>query len=249
MRKGQSLLRPHQTRLGPTGAPAAQPAPSSGPLDADGQVHRDRIRHGARAGADVDALREQTEKLARALQVRGLMNVQFAVQGDQIYVLEVNPRASRTVPFVAKATGVPVAKIAARVMAGETLAQLPPAPHNAGQMAVKEAVFPFDRFPGVDVLLGPEMRSTGEVMGLDEDFGHAFLKAQLAANVKLPTEGGTVFLSVRDHDKARLQELGQIFQLLDPLRDALAQALSGCVCTGGASVEAARNSGRWSGWI
>ena len=161
--------------------------------------------------AIVDALREQTEKLARALQVRGLMNVQFAVQGDQIYVLEVNPRASRTVPFVAKATGVPVAKIAARVMAGETLAQLPPAPHNAGQMAVKEAVFPFDRFPGVDVLLGPEMRSTGEVMGLDEDFGHAFLKAQLAANVKLPTEGGTVFLSVRDHDKARLQELGQIF--------------------------------------
>jgi len=141
------------------------------------------------------------------------------VQGDNIYVLEVNPRASRTVPFVAKATGVPVAKIAARVMAGETLAQLPPKPHNAGQMAVKEAVFPFDRFPGVDVLLGPEMRSTGEVMGLDADFPHAFLKAQLAANVKLP-QSGTVFISVRDHDKARLPELGQM--LVDAGFDLLA---------------------------
>jgi carbamoyl-phosphate synthase large subunit len=158
----------------------------------------------------VARLKDQAEKLAVALNVRGLMNVQFAVQGDAIYVLEVNPRASRTVPFVAKATGVPVAKIAARIMAGETLAQLPPKPHNAGQMAVKEAVFPFDRFPGVDVLLGPEMRSTGEVMGLDADFAHAFLKAQLAANVKLPSSG-VVFLSVRDHDKARLPELGQQF--------------------------------------
>ena len=158
----------------------------------------------------VERLKDQAEKLAVALNVRGLMNVQFAVQGDEIYVLEVNPRASRTVPFVAKATGVPVAKIAARIMAGETLAQLPPQPHNAGQMAVKEAVFPFDRFPGVDVLLGPEMRSTGEVMGLDADFAHAFLKAQLAANVKLPSTG-VVFLSVRDHDKARLPELGRMF--------------------------------------
>ena len=158
----------------------------------------------------VEQLKAQAEKLAVALNVRGLMNVQFAVQGEAIYVLEVNPRASRTVPFVAKATGVPVAKIAARVMAGETLAQLPPKPHAAGQMAVKEAVFPFDRFPGVDVLLGPEMRSTGEVMGLDEDFAHAFLKAQLAANVKLPSSG-VVFLSVRDHDKARLAELGAMF--------------------------------------
>ena len=158
----------------------------------------------------VAELETQAQKLAQALHVRGLMNVQFAVQGETVFVLEVNPRASRTVPFVAKATGVPVAKIASRVMAGETLAQLQPKPKNAGQMAVKEAVFPFDRFPGVDVLLGPEMRSTGEVMGLDADFGHAFLKSQLAANVKLPT-GGTVFISVRDHDKARLPELGRMF--------------------------------------
>ena len=158
----------------------------------------------------IEELKRQTQALALALGVVGLMNIQFAVKDGEIYLIEVNPRASRTVPFVAKATGVPVAKIAARVMAGETLAQLPPKPHAAGQMAVKEAVFPFDRFPGVDVLLGPEMRSTGEVMGLDADFAHAFLKAQLAANVKLPSSG-VVFLSVRDHDKPRLPELGRMF--------------------------------------
>ncbi len=149
----------------------------------------------------VDAIEEQTRALALALGVKGLMNVQFAVQGSDIYVLEVNPRASRTVPFVAKATGVPVAKIAARVMAGEPLSafDLPAAP-PAGHVAVKESVFPFARFPNVDILLGPEMRSTGEVMGIDRDFKRAFAKSQLGAGFILPAEGA-VFLSVRDRDK------------------------------------------------
>jgi carbamoyl-phosphate synthase large subunit len=157
--------------------------------------------------ADVIAeIKEQTAVLAKALGVIGLMNVQFAVQGRAVYVLEVNPRASRTVPFVAKATGVPIAKIAARVMAGERLADFGldrPAAANGGarHIAVKEAVFPFTRFPGVDVILGPEMKSTGEVMGLDGDFGRAFAKSQLAAGVRLP-QAGTVFVSVRDHDKS-----------------------------------------------
>jgi carbamoyl-phosphate synthase large subunit len=152
----------------------------------------------------MDVVREieaQTEKLARALEVVGLMNVQYAVKDGTVYVLEVNPRASRTVPFVAKATGSPIAKIAARVMAGEALAAFPHANHAPdGHVAVKEAVFPFNRFPGIDVLLGPEMKSTGEVMGIDADFGRAFAKSQLAAGVKLPL-GGTVFISVRDRDK------------------------------------------------
>ena len=128
------------------------------------------------------------------------MNVQYAVQGDDIYVLEVNPRASRTVPFVAKAIGLPVAAIAARVMAGETLASFnlqKPAPKH---IAVKEAVMPFARFPGVDVVLGPEMRSTGEVMGLDDNFGRAFAKSQIGAGLRLPLSG-TVFISVKDADK------------------------------------------------
>src|SRR6202040_3621754 len=122
--------------------------------------------------------------MARALGVVGLMNVQYAVKERDIYVLEVNPRASRTVPFVAKATGVPIAKIAARIMAGEKLAAFRLAsPGRLGHVAVKEAVFPFARFPGVDLILGPEMRSTGEVMGLDADFGRAFAKSQLGAGV------------------------------------------------------------------
>ncbi|MFO0989205.1 MAG: carbamoyl-phosphate synthase large subunit [Alphaproteobacteria bacterium] len=151
--------------------------------------------------AVVREIERQTEVLARALNVVGLMNVQYAVKDGTVYVLEVNPRASRTVPFVAKATGVPVAKIAARVMAGEKLAGFAPArPPREAHIAVKEAVFPFNRFPGVDVLLGPEMKSTGEVMGIDHDFGRAFAKSQLAAGVKLPLSG-TVFISVRDHDK------------------------------------------------
>jgi carbamoyl-phosphate synthase large subunit len=136
------------------------------------------------------------------------------VRQGEIYILEVNPRASRTVPFVAKATGVPIAKIAARVMAGDKLADFPFPEAKRRHVAVKEAVFPFARFPGVDVVLGPEMKSTGEVMGLDSDFARAFLKAQLGAGVALPREG-TVFLSVRDEDKpaaaklaAELSDLG-----------------------------------------
>jgi carbamoyl-phosphate synthase large subunit len=160
-------------------------------------------------------IRRQTEAMAHALGVVGLMNVQYAVKGDDIYVLEVNPRASRTVPFVAKATGIPIAKIAARVMAGEKLADFgitEPGPPAIEQIAVKEAVFPFARFPGVDVMLGPEMKSTGEVMGLDRDFGRAFLKAQLGAGVDLPV-AGTVFVSVRDHDKEAV--VGPARNLLD----------------------------------
>jgi len=152
------------------------------------------------APAIVEEIGRQTEQLARALGVVGLMNVQFAVRGEDIYILEVNPRASRTVPFVAKATGLPIAKIAARVMAGEKLAAFDLKRSVRKHVAVKEAVFPFARFPGVDVMLGPEMRSTGEVMGLDRDFARAFLKAQLGAGVTLPTSG-TVFISVKDDDK------------------------------------------------
>jgi len=145
-------------------------------------------------------IRRQTEALARALGVVGLMNVQFAIKDDVIYLLEVNPRGSRTVPFVAKATGVPLAKIAARVMAGEALSGFGLQPVHLDHVAVKEAVFPFARFPGVDVVLGPEMKSTGEVMGIDRDFGRAFAKSQLGAGVDLPLSG-TVFVSVRDEDK------------------------------------------------
>ena len=150
--------------------------------------------------ATVTELKAQTEALAKALNVVGLMNVQYAIKDDAVYVLEVNPRASRTVPFVAKATGVPVAKIGARVMAGARLSEFrlddqAIAPH----VAVKEAVFPFNRFPDVDTILGPEMKSTGEVMGLDSSFERAFAKSQLGAGVRLPDAGG-VFLSVRDAD-------------------------------------------------
>jgi carbamoyl-phosphate synthase large subunit len=149
-----------------------------------------------------------------ALEVRGLCNVQFAVKDDQVYVLEANPRASRTVPFVAKATGVPVAMVAARVMVGATLAELRTegllGEPVGGHVSVKEAVLPFNRFPGVDTLLGPEMRSTGEVMGIGETFGLAFAKSQLAAGNRLPTEG-TVFLSLADRDKAGGIEAARTF--------------------------------------
>jgi carbamoyl-phosphate synthase large subunit len=147
-------------------------------------------------------LRRQTELLAGALRVIGLMNVQYAVKGDDIYLIEVNPRASRTVPFVAKATGVPVAKIATRVMIGEKLKSfnLPDIDDAPTHIAVKEAVFPFARFPGVDIILGPEMKSTGEVMGIDSDFERAFAKSQLGAGNRLPA-GGTAFISVKDRDK------------------------------------------------
>ena len=157
----------------------------------------------------VAAIARQAEALAKALGVVGLMNTQFAVRKEDgayaIYILEVNPRASRTVPFVAKAIGAPIAKIAARLMAGEKLADFPPINLTPGHIAVKEAVFPFARFPGVDTLLGPEMKSTGEVMGIDRDFGRAFAKSQLGASAMLPA-AGTVFLSVRDGDKAAIVE-------------------------------------------
>ena len=157
----------------------------------------------------VAELERQTAALARALHVGGLMNVQYAIKDGEIYVLEVNPRASRTVPFVAKTIGRPIAKIAARIMAGETLEAAfqayggRPRPGPLGHIAVKEAVFPFARFPGVDTLLGPEMKSTGEVMGLDTDFALAFAKSQLGAGVDLP-RSGTLFVSVRDEDKSRV---------------------------------------------
>ncbi len=162
--------------------------------------------------AIVAEIETQTRALALELGVRGLMNVQFAVQNGDIYIIEVNPRASRTVPFVAKATGVPVAKIAARLMAGERLADIPVAPFARRHVAVKEAVFPFVRFPGVDVILGPEMRSTGEVMGLDRDFARAFLKSQIAAGTTLP-EDGLVFVSVKDPDKEAMAPL--VAELID----------------------------------
>jgi carbamoyl-phosphate synthase large subunit len=145
-------------------------------------------------------MERQAQALALALKVRGLMNVQFAVKDGEVYLIEVNPRASRTVPFVAKAIGQPVAKIAARVMAGEPLDNFPPFKRDLPYMAVKEAVFPFARFPGVDPALSPELKSTGEVMGIDDAFPMAFAKAQLGAGLVLP-QGGIVFVSVKENDK------------------------------------------------
>jgi carbamoyl-phosphate synthase large subunit len=152
----------------------------------------------------IEELKRQTRELARALRVRGLMNVQYAIKNNEIYLIEVNPRASRTVPFVGKATGVPWAKIAAKVMAGKSLAELGikelPDPKH---VSVKEVVFPFTKFPGVDVILGPEMRSTGEVMGIDENFPLAFAKSQIAAGSTLPTSGN-VFISLRKEDQPHI---------------------------------------------
>jgi len=148
-------------------------------------------------------LERQAKEMALALKVVGLMNVQFAIKDEKIYVLEVNPRASRTVPFVAKVVGIPVAKIAARVMAGEKLESFKLKSKKLNHVAVKEAVFPFNRFPGVDVLLGPEMRSTGEVMGLDKSYDMAFAKSQLGAGMRMP-QAGTVFISVKDADKTKI---------------------------------------------
>ncbi len=156
-------------------------------------------------------LERQTRAMAIALEVGGLMNVQYAIKDDEIYVLEVNPRASRTVPFVAKVIGEPIAKIAARVMAGESLASFGLKPKVLKHVGVKEAVFPFARFPGVDVLLGPEMRSTGEVIGLDRSFDVAFAKSQLGAGSKVPTSG-TVFISVRDADKPRILHTARMLE-------------------------------------
>jgi len=152
-------------------------------------------------GETVREIARQTKALARELRVVGLMNVQFAIQKGEIYILEVNPRASRTIPFVSKAIGVPLAKLAAKVMGGRKLADLgfteDVLPRH---VCVKEAVFPFIKFPDVDTILGPEMKSTGEVMGVDVNFGRAFAKAQIAAGMMLPREG-KVFISVRDEDK------------------------------------------------
>jgi carbamoyl-phosphate synthase large subunit len=153
------------------------------------------------SAAVLDEIRRETKALALELNVVGLMNVQFAVKANEVYILEVNPRASRTVPFVSKAIGVPLAKVAARVMVGRTLEELGFTEEVVPRhVSVKEAVFPFAKFPGVDTLLGPEMKSTGEVMGIGASFGAAFAKAQIAAGTLLP-DRGAVFISVRDEDK------------------------------------------------
>jgi carbamoyl-phosphate synthase large subunit len=179
-------------------------------------------------------IRRTTIALARELGVVGLMNVQFARQGDRVFVLEVNPRASRTIPFVAKATGVPYAKIAARVAAGEPLAAMHLSERLPDHVSVKVSVFPFHKFPGVDTILGPEMRSTGEVMGVADDFGAAFFKGLLAAGVSLP-QSGKVFVSVRDDDKdlvmpvvRHLSELG--FGIVATRGTAAAIRAAGIAC-------------------
>ena len=179
----------------------------------------------------VAVIEDYTHRLAEALDVRGLLNVQYAVKQGQVFVIEANPRASRTVPFVAKATGVPLVKVAARVMLGATLAELREEglllPPVGGHIAVKEAVLPFSRFPEVDPALGPEMRSTGEVMGIDRTFGLAFGKAQISAGDRLPDEG-MVFVSLADRDKpagvraaARLVDLGFALAATDGTADYL----------------------------
>ena len=159
-------------------------------------------------------LAEATKRMALALEVKGLMNVQFAVKDETVYVLEVNPRASRTAPFVSKAIGVPMAKLAAKIMAGMTLKELGFTKEIVpSHFSVKEAVFPFIKFPGVDIVLGPEMRSTGEVMGIDQTIGLAFAKAQMAAQPALP-QSGNVFISVPERDKPKAIELAREFEKL-----------------------------------
>ena len=153
-------------------------------------------------------LKIQTRKLALTLKVKGFLNIQFAIKKDEIFVIEVNPRASRTVPFVSKANGVPLAKIASRIMAGEKLRKYKLKYQTNKTFAVKEAVFPFNKFPESDVLLGPEMKSTGEVMGFDDDFGMAYAKSQIAASNSLPTKG-LAFLSVKDSHKEEIIELAK----------------------------------------
>jgi carbamoyl-phosphate synthase large subunit len=157
----------------------------------------------------INTIRDYTHAMARELKVVGLMNVQYAVKGEKVYVLEVNPRASRTVPFVSKAIGFPLAKLAAKVMAGKTLKELGFTEEVWPKYwAVKESVFPFNRFHGQDILLSPEMRSTGEVMGLDADLGVAYAKSQMAANAPLPLKG-KVFISVNDRDKQQVAEIAR----------------------------------------
>ena len=196
-----------------------------------------------------DELRRQTSLMARALGVKGLMNVQFAIQGDVndpaatvIYVLEVNPRASRTVPFVSKATGQSLAKIAARCMVGQPLAGQralggrPPCEVVPPYFSVKEAVFPFNKFPGVDPVLGPEMRSTGEVMGAGRSFGEAMLKSQLGAGSRLPTKG-TVCITVKDGDKARAVVLARDLVALG-FQIVATKGTAAAIAAGGVAVRA-----------
>lgn len=157
----------------------------------------------------LDRIRDAAKKLAAALEVRGLMNMQLAVKGDDLYIIEVNPRASRTAPFVSKAIGVPLPKLAAKIMVGQTLKELGFTEEIVPKhYSVKEAVFPFSKFPGVDIILGPEMRSTGEVMGLDPDLGLAFAKSQMAVGGSLPTQGN-VFISVKDADKSSVVSIAR----------------------------------------
>jgi carbamoyl-phosphate synthase large subunit len=153
----------------------------------------------------LEELKDYVIKIAKSLNIKGLMNVQFAIKDNEIFILEVNPRASRTVPFVAKVSGNPIAKIATKVMVGEKLINLDFKEEKLNHIAVKEAVFPFKRFPGVDTILGPEMRSTGEVMGIDKDFGIAFAKSQIAGGTVIPIKG-EVFVSVKDSDKEKIIE-------------------------------------------
>jgi carbamoyl-phosphate synthase large subunit len=178
----------------------------------------------------VREIERQTRELALALKVKGLMNVQFAVKDTDVYLIEVNPRASRTVPFVAKAIGTPIAKLAARVMAGEALAGLGAIPRELDYIAVKEPVFPFARFPGTDPVLGPEMKSTGEVMGIDRDFDIAFAKALLGAGMILP-QGGTAFVSVKDADKDNIL----------PAAQKLVELGFSLIATGGTAAHLARH--------
>ena len=149
----------------------------------------------------INEIKNQTKKLALALKVKGFMNVQYAIKNDEIYIIEVNPRASRTVPFVSKAKGIPFAKIASRIMAGEKLKKFNLKNKNKNMFAVKEAVFPFNKFPNVDVLLGPEMKSTGEVMGIDKDFGLAYAKSQISSGNSLPTKRISFHISLKDRHK------------------------------------------------
>jgi len=183
----------------------------------------------------IEELKRQTAQMSRALNVVGLMNVQFAIQSGNVFVLEVNPRASRTVPYVSKATGIPLAKVAARAMLGRSLDdQGIDAEINPPYYSVKEAVFPFVKFPGVDTILGPEMKSTGEVMGVGDTFAEAFVKSQLGAGVKLPTSG-CAFISVKNSDKPAMVGIARLlvdlgFKVLATRGTAAAIQQAGIAC-------------------
>jgi len=168
----------------------------------------------------LDKIKSHTKALARELNVIGLMNIQFAIKDNQIYILEVNPRASRTIPYVSKSIGVPMAKLAAKAMVGKSLDELGLSSEcEISHFSVKEAVFPFDRFTGVDTLLGPEMKSTGEVMGIDKDFGRAYAKAQISAHNMMPLKGN-IFISVKDKDKPAIMPLAKTLASLGFTMDA-----------------------------